>query len=273
MRDTETGTGLGDAPAADWWQGFFDDRYRLSDLERQDDSVSRRQVGCVIDSLELAEGARVLDLACGTGRHSIRLAELGFDVVGVDLNDDYLRRAREDAQRLGVRAEFVQADMRDLHVLPDEHADAVISMHTSFGFFHDPRENRRVLGEIGRVLVPGGRAFIDVMNRDWLLKTFAQSEFASDGERFVVRDYDDRGDEIVLHEDSFDPRTSMHTWTITRLTEPKGSITAVWRIYSLHELIDLVTNEGLRFVRALGNYDGAPFDLSSPRIICVVERP
>lgn len=256
-----------------WWTSFFDERYRRSDLDRQPAHVTEAQVDLARTALRLEAGARVLDLGCGTGRHSIELAVHGLDVTGVDLNEDYLRHARERATARGVAARFIRADMRDLDNLDSQYFDGVISLYTSFGFFLEPDDNLRVLTEVRRVLRPEGRLLLDVINRDWLLRTFTHSDFVTDDRGFVIRDYDDAGDDVVLHEDAFDATTSTLTWTIRRLTEPIGTVVAPYRVYSLHELLALIEDAGLLRQRTFGAYDGSPFSVHSPRIIAIADAP
>ncbi|MFB6187149.1 MAG: class I SAM-dependent methyltransferase, partial [Halobacteriaceae archaeon] len=89
------------------------------------------QMDDVIDLLDLSEGDRILDMACGIGRHSVELASRGFDVTGVDATQTYIEDARQFAQSQGVDVTFVHQDMREFY---DPNAfDAILNMYTSFG--------------------------------------------------------------------------------------------------------------------------------------------
>lgn len=258
-------------PEAPWWVRFFDDRYRTCDLDRQTDDRTAAQVACVEDVLGHPHDARVLDLCCGTGRHAVRLAQDGYRVTGADLNEDYLRRTRERADRAGVSVRLIHADMRDLSGLDVAGFDSVISLYTSFGFFPGTDGDFATLTQITRVLRPGGTLVLDVINRDWLLRTFAPSDFAAEEDRYVIRDYDDTGGEVVLHEDAFRPTDSTHRWSITRVGDPDGPVVADYRVYSVHELLALIGRAGLHPRRVLGGYAGEPFTIFSPRIIVVAD--
>lgn len=256
----------------DWWVTFFDELYRVSDLDAQPGARTRQQVECVREALRLKPGARVLDLACGTGRHAVLLAEMGFQVTGVDLNRDYLSQAQRRAAASGVALEVVCTDMRDLSAIASGRFDAVISMYTSFGFFADPGDNLRVLGEVGRVLAKRGTLLLDVLNRDWLLRTFGPSDFAHRSGEFAIRDYEVSDATVYLHENAFQPATSMLRWTITEAGSPGQNITANFRVYSFHEVRDLLGRAGFDVVEAFGDYDRRPFQIFSPRIICCARR-
>jgi SAM-dependent methyltransferase len=255
-----------------WWQGFFGETYRLSDLDLQPAERTRQQVECVERALALPQGARVLDVGCGTGRHCVELASDGFEVVGVDRNPAYLARAQERARSSGVDVEFRCADMRELEAETQAPFDAAVSLYTSFGFFHEERENVAVLEAIRASLKPHGALLLDVINRDWLLRNFAQSDFAPRDGRFVIRDYDDSGETVVLHEDAFQPESSMLRWTIRRLDDDSEPAIADYRVYSLHELLALVRGACLRPSITLGDYDCSPFEIFAPRIICIARR-
>jgi hypothetical protein len=122
------------------------------------------------------------------------------------------------------------------------------------------------------VLAEGGQLFLDVINRDWLLRSFAPSDFAPRDGRFVIRDYDDSADAAVLHEDAFQPESSMLRWTIKRLDGDSEPAVADYRVYSLHELLALVRRASLEPSLTLGDYDCSPFQIFAPRIICVARK-
>jgi ubiquinone/menaquinone biosynthesis C-methylase UbiE len=257
----------------DWYRWFFSETYRRADLDRQPDSKTAMQVDCVLRELHLPPGARVLDLACGTGRHSLRLAAAGMDVVGIDLNETYVDEAEKTAQAQGLAARFQQADMRDLSFLADRSFDAVVSMHTSFGLFHDENDNRLVLVSVARLLRPGGRLLVDLLNRDWLLKTVEPAYFVPVSQQTVSRDFDFAEPGVVLHERTFNPLSSRLRWTITPSADPDAAAVAEWRIYSAHEIVSLVNDAGLMELRLIGDYQGAVFHATAPRLICLATKP
>jgi len=250
--------------AVPWWEPLF--------VDGQPQSATDAQVDCLLDALE--PRSRVLDLACATGRHAVALALRGFDIVGVDISERHLEQARDRAAAAGATLSFVADDMRDLRAFDDASFDAVVSVYSSFGFLPDD-DNRRALAQVGRVLRPGGVLFIDVLNRDWVLRSLAPSCFAEQAADFVIRDYEQRDDGVVLHEDRFDPVTSRLSWRITHLDREGNSSVAPprdARLFSLHEVHDMLAAHGLTIRRTLGAYDGSPFDLGSRRIIAVAGK-
>ncbi|HEY2893264.1 MAG TPA: class I SAM-dependent methyltransferase, partial [Pirellulales bacterium] len=123
----------------------------------------------------------VLDLACGPGRYAIPLAQAGFEVTGVDLTGFLLDKARERAKREGVRVEWVQQDMGEFARLAA--FDLVLNVFTSFGYFDEEAQNRRVLENIHASMKPGGVFLFDHLGKEVLAPRFqpTRSESLPDG--------------------------------------------------------------------------------------------
>src|SRR6056297_2481833 len=116
--------------------------YKADDVAEEYDSkrfsrggrlIDRREKGAVLTALSPVEGKRVLEIACGTGRFTVMLAERGADVVGLDISRAMLTQGREKAHRAGVEGHisFMLGDAARLP-FPDNHFDAVFAMR----FFH-----------------------------------------------------------------------------------------------------------------------------------------
>ncbi len=117
-----------------------------------------------------AHGARsVLDAATGTGFHSIRLKQAGFDVTSVDGCERMIERAEINARRLGLRLRTVQADWRFLGLHVEGEFDALICLGNSFTHLFDDAGRRRALAEYYARLRPGGLLILDHRNYDALL--------------------------------------------------------------------------------------------------------
>src|SRR5439155_176630 len=108
------------------------------------------QVEAIDKILHLRKGSRILDVACGSGRHTIGLAKRGYRMTGFDLSRALLAEARKSARLAQVKPTFVEGDMRRLRFT--NAFDAAISMFTSFGYFDGPEEDREVLRGIARAL-------------------------------------------------------------------------------------------------------------------------
>ena len=108
-------------------------------------------------------GERVLDLACGIGRHSLELRRRGFEVVGVDISPDLLEMAEREAAAQSLEVAFMQADLRELD-LRDEF-DLVLSLNDgAVGYFETDEENRRTFEVVARALRAGGGHLMQLPN-------------------------------------------------------------------------------------------------------------
>ena len=108
-------------------------------------------------------GERVLDLACGIGRHSLELRRRGFEVVGVDISTELLEMAERSAAEEGLDVSFMQADLRELD-LRDEF-DLVLSLNDgAVGYFETDAENRRTFEVVAQVLRAGGGHLMQLPN-------------------------------------------------------------------------------------------------------------
>src|ERR1700752_415510 len=97
-----------------WYVAFFRDDYVNVYGHLFTEARAEKEAAFVANALELTPKARLLDLCCGPGRHSIVLARCGFQVTALDLNSDYLELACRAAQQANVTLETVNADMREI---------------------------------------------------------------------------------------------------------------------------------------------------------------
>jgi SAM-dependent methyltransferase len=242
----------------DWPIAFFDDDYLKIYRPMLTAEQTSAEVEFIVRELALPAGGKVLDLACGTGRHAIAMAERGFAVTGVDFNPRYLALAEEAAGRAGVSVVWTQSDMRELAFT--RAFDAAYSFFTSFGYYTDD-ENERVLVNIARALAPGGRFLIDVMNRDFLLTHPRQ------------RTWMQRDDGALLMEENTIDLTTSRVTSRQLLIEPSGGsrVTKEYdlRAYTCAELSALMRRHGLRVDRVLGGADGSDYSTDSRRLVIV----
>ena len=142
----------------DWWAYHYRvvHRSQIPGISQWDDDL----VDLIVDVLDLRPGDRVLDLACGSGEHALRLGKRGLNVVGVDIASSLVAHCRTRAAEEDVTTvRFEVGDMRSL--AHSGEFGAVLLLSGSFGFF-DEAGNRDVLARMVRALEPGGRILIDV---------------------------------------------------------------------------------------------------------------
>jgi SAM-dependent methyltransferase len=112
----------------------------------------------IVHYLNLPEEAKILDLACGKGRHAVYLNQLGFDVTGADLSANSIAEAKKSENKT---LRFLEHDMRESY---EEKFDAILNLFTSFGYFENDEDNLKTLKAMKESLTEYGFAVIDFMN-------------------------------------------------------------------------------------------------------------
>ncbi len=107
---------------------------------------------------------RLIDLGCGTGRHSVAFAQRGFDVLGVDLSAEMLSQLKKKATLANVEVAALRANLCDLSGLPDASFESAILMYATLGMIPAVSDRDRVLRQIHRIVTPGGRLALHIHN-------------------------------------------------------------------------------------------------------------
>ena len=246
-----------------WWKEFFGEDYLLAYSHKRDKEKSAKEVDFIEKALGLSRGARILDLCCGYGRHSVELSRRGYGVFGLDLSELFLHMAREEAEvpETGIKINFVRADMRQIPF--KENFDAVINIFTSFGYFEEEEENQAVLEEIARVLKKGGCFLFEAANRSYLPGRF---------KRTIVDDYPDKQLKVVHHNKAFRNYRKLQTRIeLLHKGESREYFRSV-RLYDLEEFSQMVKAAGMKVLEAYGDLKGTPYKKDSSRLCVLSEK-
>ena len=244
----------------DWWKTYFDAGY-LREYEPIFSLVEdRRQMGRLIELLELPSGARILDVPCGQGRHAHLLAEAGFDVDGVDLSEHLIAVAKKRGSGRTLR--YRRGDMRKLPSAWSGRFDAVLNLFSSFGFFTDIRDDDKVIRECARVLKPGGVMIWQGGSRDGVMA------------KFLSRDWWTTVDGTLIAQDrSFDPLTGFltveSTWQGRRKTERREHRI---RLYTASRLATLMLEHGLVVEQAWDSFERKPLTRRSSEMLLLARK-
>lgn len=212
-------------------------------------------------------GGRVLDLACGSGRLTIPLAQAGLEVVGGDLSPEMLARARRHAEAQAVSLDLVQLDMRDFD-LKGRTFDTVIVAMNSVLHLHSPDDFNGFFRSVGRHLSPQGRLVFDAF-----LPDIAMLNSDPDQRQLIGTVVDDALGAITIEETaSYDPLAQIRhvDWYWSSETE-KDFWKVPLRMRSIfpQEMPLLIASGGLRLVERFGEFDRSPLAAGSRRQICV----
>lgn len=144
---------------SDWYKNVWS----LDIKEQSWTEGTAKEVAFLIDKLGLKGGERILDLACGFGRHALEFARRGWEVVGVDITEAYIADANATAAAEKLPARFICSDIRE--VAFEGEFDVVLNMADgAIGYLENDAENLKIFDVVARALKPGGKHFMDIMN-------------------------------------------------------------------------------------------------------------
>lgn len=171
----------------EWFESWFDTTYYHSLYKNRDESEAKQFISKLVSFLNPKSGTKVLDLACGKGRHSITLNELGMNVLGVDLSQNSILNAKK------FENETLKFDVHDMRASIENHSfEIIFNLFTSFGYFDDYSDNEKVIQAIHSMLSHNGKLVIDFMNSEKVIQNLVSEETKiEDGITFnISRNYD-----------------------------------------------------------------------------------
>jgi SAM-dependent methyltransferase len=218
----------------------------------------------------LAQGAGgpVLELACGTGRLSIPIAEDGHDLVALDISDPMLKAARRKAEAARVVIEFVEADMRSFD-LGRRFALVIVSCNSLAHL----TTNEELIGALRRIvghLAPDGLLAFDVVNPR-IADLACLGPRSERGEEVALRSHATAREELL----AYDPVSQIRVlqWEIVgRRTERRRTEAMSLRTIFPQELPLLLSAAGLELVARFGDFEERPFVADSLNQVCIA-RP
>ncbi|MBS3767836.1 MAG: class I SAM-dependent methyltransferase [Candidatus Cloacimonetes bacterium] len=220
--------------------------------------ASEKQVDFLIEYLELEKSMKILDLACGYGRHTNRLVQRGYEVIGLDKSEAFLQEARKRAKKFGVNPKYIQGDMRELDY--QQEFDRIILMFTAFGYFSD-EENFKVLQNINSALTPGGILCFDIMNRDYLQKNFLP---------YIVSE---KNGDLMIDRNSFDSKTGhLHNRRIIIRDGIRKDKPFLLRVYNPTEIKMWLKKAGYIFKNMYSYWEGDDLQQDSRRMILIAKK-
>ncbi len=228
-----------------WYEQWFGEDY-LALYPHRDGREAEKVVALLQRKLEGRKVERVLDLACGAGRHS-RVLNKHWWTTGLDLSQALLSVARREEPA----APYVRCDMR---VLPFRSGSfsLVVNLFTSFGYFSEDSDHRRVIGEIAAVTAPNGMFVLDYLNADHVVAHLKPTDekvvngIAVDIERAISADGRFVEKRITLR-------------------EKKKTFVERVRLFTRADLESLIVSAGFAVQEVVGDYQGSPWTADSER--------
>jgi len=228
-----------------WWQALFDEVYLMTDARSVcDEKLTRQEVDFLVATLDLDKSASILDLCGGHGRHSLELSRRGFkNVTVLDYSRYLIELGKERAKEEKLNTVFVQGDARNTG-LPGQSFQFIIIMASSFGYFANEEENKKILNEAFCLLMSKGTLLLDLPDRDYVLRNFKPFSCHKINEDIMVsRERELVGDLICSRE---------------TVTSKRGSYirdrTYCTRLYSPEKISGLLNSAGFASITCQGNF-------------------
>ncbi|MES2588046.1 MAG: class I SAM-dependent methyltransferase [Bacteroidota bacterium] len=238
-----------------WFETWFDSPFYHKLYQNRDFSEAEFFIKNLVDFLQLQKNQKVLDLACGKGRHAFYLSQFGLEVLGLDLAENSIL----EAQKLTTEnLSFDVHDMREIY--PNTKFDVVFNLFTSFGYFDDETDNLKVLSSINSMLNEDGKLVIDFMNATKIITNLvAKEEKSCEKTTFhIERNYDGKH---IFKNISFKDENQEYNFT-ERVQALK-----------LADFKMLLEKSGFELLHTFGDFSLASFDeTNSPRLILIARK-
>ncbi|NBG66495.1 class I SAM-dependent methyltransferase [Acidiluteibacter ferrifornacis] len=239
----------------EWFKEWFDSHYYHLLYQSRDEKEAHQFIQRLIGRFALKKGLKIIDIACGKGRHSKFISTLGFDVTGIDLSAESITYAQKDENK---NLHFARHDMRE--VFRPNYFDVALNLFTSFGYFESEEENKKAIQAMADNLVRQGHLVIDFLNVKKVIKTLPVKEqktienITFNIEKFLANGY-------ITKEIAFDDEgRAFH------FTEYVKNI-------QLHQFQEYLNLSGLEIIHTFGDYHLNSFDeTTSDRLILICKK-
>lgn len=240
----------------DWYENWFCSAYYKKLYKNRDEHDAEQFVANLVEHMQPPADSKVLDIACGEGRHSLQLAKYGYDVTGIDLSYPSIRKAK---MHEGDHLHFYVHDMRfPFYVNYFQYA---FNFFTSFGYFATDRDHVMAARSFATAIKKGGYLVVDYLNIEFIKKHFvAQQEITIDDTTFHIQK----------------AITDKHITKDIRFTDSEGTkLHYAERVaaFTLSDFISIFSKANLNLVETFGNYQLDKYDAeTSPRLIMVFKK-
>ena len=238
----------------EWYKAWFSSPFYHKLYFERDEKEAQKFILRLLDYLKPQAESRILDIACGRGRHSKFLALQGFDVTGIDLSFDNIEYAKQFEKE---NLHFYQHDMR----LPmwSNYFDYAFNFFTSFGYFATRREHDDAVRTIAKSLKRGGTLLFDFLNVHYVEERLVHNEIKKVGDtKYEIHRW--------MDEEHFYKKITI---TDPSLNTPKEFCEKVAKL-SLGDFTDMLSLQNLQVTDVFGDYELNSYDVKkTPRMIVV----
>jgi ubiquinone/menaquinone biosynthesis C-methylase UbiE len=238
-----------------WFINWFDSPYYHILYKNRDEKEAKFFIENLVQYLRLKKSSKLLDIACGKGRHATYFNSLGFDVIGVDLSPNSITSAKENEN---ATLQFAVHDMREVY--QENRFDVVTNLFTSFGYFEKDEDEQKAINAMASNLKKEGFLVIDFMNAKKIMVNLVASE------------------QKTIDDITFDINRKVSNQFIIKdihITDSKKKhhFQEKVKALTLADFSDFITNAGLKIIDIFGNYKLEEFNAqTSDRLILICKK-
>ncbi|MEM8528964.1 MAG: class I SAM-dependent methyltransferase, partial [Bacteroidota bacterium] len=219
---------------------------------------TKKECEFIEKNAQLQPSAKLLDLACGHGRHANYFAQKGYPVTGIDFDEDFIRRARATALEAQLTATFKLQNMLDIAY--ESEFDLIYLLANSLGFL-DRDDCKLLFQKMNKALKINGKILIDCKNRDHLFQEIRPCNITEKGENLMI-------DRL-----SFDPIAGTTTNNRIYIKDGKRYDTPfTMYAYNYYDLEQFAKAQDLKISRIFGSWNGEYLDANSRRMLLFMDK-
>ena len=239
----------------DWFESWFDSPYYHLLYKNRDEKEAKFFIKKLIKHLNITKGSKIIDIACGKGRHATYLNKKGMNVVGIDLSKESIRIAKANENKT---LQFIVHDMRN--TFSENTFDIATNLFTSIGYFKKGSDEQKAINAMASNIKNGGLLIIDFMNvKKAIHNLIKHEEKIVEGVPFKIKRKIEKG--YIIKEISCSDKGKNHKFQ------------EQVRILTLIEFANLIKKSGLKIIDTFGCYKLKDFNaLESDRLILICKK-
>lgn len=238
-----------------WFQNWFSSPYYHILYHQRNDEEAEYFIDNLCAFLKPKPESKLLDIACGRGRHSVYLNKKGYDVTGIDLSNANIKFAQQFEKE---NLQFFIHDMRNVFYI--NYFDIAFNLFTSFGYFETEKDHLKSLRAFNKSLKKSGILVLDYFNSEKIIRHLASNEVKHvEGIDFHISKKVENGK--IIKNISFEHKNK------------EFSFNEEVKAFSKNDFEEMFTKSGFKILNQFGDYSLNPFDeVKSDRLIFICQK-
>lgn len=220
-----------------------------------------KELDSLLSLTKVPASSKVLDLACGYGRHALELAKRKYQVTACDKNGKLFESSKIKATEENWDVTWIEEDMRSFNRY--NHFDLIVNLFFSFGFFEKQQEDQNVIRNIFRSLKPGGKFVMELLGAEVVRTAFQWRGWEVIDESIV----------LLIERQLVQNCSWLNEFYTVINNGKKESYSCGLRLYDANDIKQLLLDQGFEKIKISGDFDGAAYDEKAQRLVVVAEKP